>query len=104
MENQCKGTTKAGVRCKVKNGLKNGYCRLHQDQATIKKGKKNRESMSSPKSKPINNEAFPDTEIIDTNPNPETDENKLSKARIIIISIIIIMILLIFSKITEKNK
>jgi hypothetical protein len=32
MEEQCKGITKSGNRCKIKQGLVNGYCRLHTDQ------------------------------------------------------------------------
>lgn len=32
MEEQCKGITKSGNRCKIKQGLVNGYCRLHVDQ------------------------------------------------------------------------
>ncbi len=30
---QCNGTTKSGNRCKNSQGLVNGYCRLHKDQA-----------------------------------------------------------------------
>jgi hypothetical protein len=30
---QCKGITKSGNRCKNTQGLVNGYCRLHKDQA-----------------------------------------------------------------------
>lgn len=30
---QCNGTTKSGNRCKISQGLVNGYCRLHGDQA-----------------------------------------------------------------------
>jgi len=30
---QCKGITKSGNRCKNLQGLVNGYCRLHKDQA-----------------------------------------------------------------------
>ena len=32
MEEQCKGITKSGNRCKISQGLVNGYCRLHGDQ------------------------------------------------------------------------
>jgi len=30
---QCKGITKSGNRCKITQGLVNGFCRLHKDQA-----------------------------------------------------------------------
>ena len=30
---QCKGITKSGKRCKNTQGLVDGYCRLHRDQA-----------------------------------------------------------------------
>ncbi len=33
MEEQCKGITKSGNRCKIRVNLINGYCRIHQDQA-----------------------------------------------------------------------
>lgn len=39
MEEQCKGITKSGNRCKIKQGLVNGYCRLHIDQDTGSKRK-----------------------------------------------------------------
>jgi len=32
MEDQCRGITKSGNRCKIRTGLQNGYCRLHTDQ------------------------------------------------------------------------
>ena len=32
MEEQCKGITKSGKRCKIKQGLVNGYCKFHSDQ------------------------------------------------------------------------
>lgn len=32
MEEQCKGITKSGNRCKITQGLVNGYCRMHTDQ------------------------------------------------------------------------
>lgn len=138
MENQCKGTTKTGKQCKVKNGLKNGYCRLHQDQTAATKDSKKKkvpESVLSSKkvtktadkefkktpepamkreetvsnsnhetgrSKPINNEVFPDTEII--NSNSEIDENKPSKSWILVVSTIIILFLLFYAKVIEKDK
>ena len=37
MAEQCKGFTKSGNRCKNKNGLVDGYCNLHRDQAPEKK-------------------------------------------------------------------
>ena len=36
MEKQCKGKTKSGKRCKFKQGLVNGYCKIHKDQDTEK--------------------------------------------------------------------
>ena len=37
MAEQCKGLTKSGSQCKNKNGLVNGYCNVHSDQAPEKK-------------------------------------------------------------------
>ena len=37
MEERCKGFTKSGKQCKNKNGLVNGYCKLHADQAPAAK-------------------------------------------------------------------
>lgn len=34
MEEQCKGKTKSGKRCKIRQGLINGYCKFHKDQDT----------------------------------------------------------------------
>jgi hypothetical protein len=34
MEEQCKGITKRGTRCKNKSNLVDGYCRVHLDQVT----------------------------------------------------------------------
>ena len=34
MKEQCKGITKSGNRCKNSQGLVDGYCRLHKDQAS----------------------------------------------------------------------
>jgi hypothetical protein len=33
MEDRCKGVTKSGKQCRNKNGLVNGYCKLHVNQA-----------------------------------------------------------------------
>ncbi|MBD3316684.1 MAG: hypothetical protein GF344_12920 [Chitinivibrionales bacterium] len=33
MEEQCKGITKSGQRCKNRRNLVDGYCRVHRDQA-----------------------------------------------------------------------
>lgn len=37
MAEQCKGLTKSGKQCRNKNGLIDGYCNLHGDQAPQKK-------------------------------------------------------------------
>ncbi|MGD9201734.1 MAG: DUF5763 domain-containing protein [Chitinispirillia bacterium] len=92
MENQCKGMTRKGTQCKVKNGLKNGYCRLHlhQDEASLKKVKtKIKSNESVPSSKNQKQKAdkklrgtyeFPKkTEEITSNPIHETDENNSIK-------------------------
>ena len=39
MEEQCKGITKSGNRCKIKRGLTNGYCRVHRERDTDKRKK-----------------------------------------------------------------
>ena len=39
MEEQCKGKTKSGKRCKIKQGLVNGYCKFHSDQYAEKEDK-----------------------------------------------------------------
>ena len=33
MDQQCKGITRSGTRCKISRNLKNGYCHLHINQA-----------------------------------------------------------------------
>ena len=34
MNEQCKGLTRSGERCKIKAGLVDGYCRLHRRKST----------------------------------------------------------------------
>jgi hypothetical protein len=33
---QCKAVTKTGRRCRITNGVSEGYCRIHADQRTLK--------------------------------------------------------------------
>ncbi len=76
MNQQCLGITKAGTRCKIKNNLVNGYCRLHRNQDT----QSNPESQTglSPEHTISPDEKKQDR-VLEESRLHETEENSLKK-------------------------
>lgn len=93
MEEQCKGKTKSGRRCKIKQGLVNGYCKFHSDQDTEREDK----GINEPLEDDYNNseETFADV---------ASDVNKGLSGIVLIFIAIITFIIFMFFKRSRKRK
>ena len=93
MEEQCKGITKSGNRCKISQGLVNEYCRLHSDQDPGEQRKTIDEDFSE------NNEKL-DRDITDV----ASDVNKGLTTIVLIFTAILSFIIYLFVKGMKKRK
>lgn len=93
MENKCKGITKTGKRCKNKNGLVNGYCKLHVDQAPNAK-------VTGTEKEPKNDYQENDSTVT----NVVTHVNRGLSAFILLIIALISIIILMLVKGNNKRK
>lgn len=63
-DEQCRGTTKSGTRCRIRVGLENGYCSRHKDQAGGKPSEKTAVNVPG-------EQAFPEQPFSDSEPARE---------------------------------
>ena len=93
MEEQCKGITKSGNRCKISQGLVNGYCRLHIDQDPGGQKKTIDEDFNE-------NNAKADRDITDV----ASDVNKGLTTILLIFTALLSFIIYLFFKSIKKHK
>lgn len=93
MQEQCKGITKSGNRCKITVGLVNGYCRLHVDQDADAEIKKEDEEPE---------DAFRDSE--DTVTDVASDINSGVSTILLLLTALLSIIIFWFFKKRKKRK
>ena len=91
MEEQCKGKTKSGKRCKIRQGLVNGYCKFHSDQDTEREDK----GINEPLEDDYNNSEKTVADVA-------SDVNKGLSGTVLIFIAIITFIIYLFFKRSKK--
>ena len=91
MQEQCKGKTKSGKRCKIRQGLVNGYCKFHSDQDTEREDK----GINEPLEDDYNNSEKTVADVA-------SDVNKGLSGTVLIFIAIITFIIYLFFKRSKK--